>query len=128
MRTRIRGSSVSTRSSDIIAKRTRRVTLFEMLKQRESDSAVEYVPLRFCHHYLEQLRDGDNGDQLKLVLEDDRDQPVLSLSLGYLKILKCDLTYLKKMYRFDLEEFERIGRESQGQDRRPTRPRLIFKP
>ena len=128
MRTRTRESSVSTRSSDIIAKRTRWVTLFDMLKQRESESAVEYVPLRFCHHYLEQLRDRENADQIQIRFADVRKQSELRLSLRYLKILKCDLTYLKKMYRFDLEEFERIRREGQGQDRRPTRPQLIFKP
>lgn len=98
-----------------------------MLKQRESVSAVEYVPLRFCQHYLEQLRD-PVGDQLQLRFDDVRKQSELRLSLRYLKILKCDLSYLKKMYRFDLEEFERIRKKSPGDERRLSRPRLILKP
>ncbi len=127
MRTQARELNISTKSK-IPVRGADRITLFDLLKRRSTEQGIEYLPLQFCRHYLTHLCNDDAQGQLKLGLDSNQISSDLTLSLRYLRTIRCDLNYLRKMYRFDLEEFERAKERIAPTVKDMKNPRLILRP
>jgi hypothetical protein len=126
MRTQVPESNAKHRAS-IKAREARGATLFDLLRRRATHPAREYLPLQFCRHYLAQLSKDDADGQLRLDLDDNPSSSDLTLSLRYLRSIRCDLSYLRKMYRFDLEEFARAKSSNAAAVMGVKQPRLILR-